>query len=572
MEAGRVPGLSALAKCSLVHPERDSQKLLGDRMGLALPIPFTTFSVETVGKCEKKKMQRLERFSLQDWARLILTTNSWHHLSGLIRPNPEREMAIWTSFWQRYKQVDGEHEIFKLAESGQVDLSRAAAILLHGDEGRGRRRQAFMVLSYASLLGRGTVSSTALHPGKKVKKSFLKMKLNFRGHTYTTRMLCGVLPKRMYEASEATLDALLQAAYEDARLLAREGVKDASGVPHYMVLLGTTGDWPFLQKAGKLDRTFSHAVKTINQIAGGMCHLCDAGPVHAPWEQIGTRQPDWLQTVHATSPFVRLPGAVRVPHTPHRLCCHYKFDLFHCWHLGVGRNFTGSIIALLSDLESGNVDLRFEKLTVKYKAWCVHTGHSPITNRITKDTISWGTTAEYPTSGWFKGGITTNIMQFFESLDDGTLGADEPLLALALEAAKAINQFFRMLYSGDIWLNAAEAGLAGELMSRFLRRYGQLAQLAFEQQRALFVLQPKLHTLHHFAIDLLMASKAGTMALNPLVWSCQQSEDFVGRGSRLSRKVTARQTIRRVMERYRQAAYTEWVNAGLLIESQRAGM
>ena len=235
MEAGRVPGLSALAKCSLVHPERDSQKLLGDRMGLAclaLPIPFTTFSVETVGKCEKKKIQRLERFSLQDWARLILTTNSWHHLSGLIRPNPEREMAIWTSFWQRYKQVDDEHEIFKVAESGQVDLSRAAAILLHGDEGRGRRRQAFMVLSYASLLGRGTVSSTALHPGKKVKKSFLKMKLNFRGHTYTTRMLCGVLPKRMYEASEATLDAL--------------GVKDASGVPDYMVLLGTTGDWPML--------------------------------------------------------------------------------------------------------------------------------------------------------------------------------------------------------------------------------------------------------------------------------------------------------------------------------------
>ena len=538
-QAGSVGGLAALASCSLVHPDRDAQKLLGEKMGLSLPVPFTTLSVPE--SSANAKMGKFERLSLKDWCRFILDSNSWHHLCGLLQPHPEREKAIWSSFWSKYRQIDGEHQIFKLAVAGHVNLSRAAAVCLHGDEGRGRRRQAFMVLSFFSCLGRGTVLSTSSSRlGKKVKKSFLKMKLNFRGHTYTTRMLSGVLPRHMYEKNEACLDALLDAAYEDARFMAFEGLKDRYGETHWMVVLGTTGDWPFLHKAGKLERTYANVVKRLNQTAGGVCHLCDAGPPHTPWEQIGTRRPDWLQTQYVTSPFWMLPGAARVPHTPHCLQAHYKFDLFHCWHLGVGRNFCGAILALLSDLESGNIEQRFQNLTEKYKAWCARTHHTPLLSRLTKDTIQWGSTTEYPSGGWFKVGITTVIMEFFKAYDFQD-GPDEPLLLLALEAARSINAFFRLLYSQDVWLAPQTSVHAGQLLSKFLRRYGRCAEVAFQQGRALFALQPKLHALHHVAIDLLQVGEQGKDMLSPMTFSCQQSEDFVGRPSRLSRRVTAMQ-------------------------------
>ena len=142
---------------------------------------------------------------------------------------------------------------------------------------------------------------------------------------------------------------------------------------------------------------------------------------------------------------------------------------------------------------------------------------------------------------------------------------DEPLFRLAIQAAQAINEFFRLLYSSDLWLPPEVARRAAELMFRFLRRYESCALLSYEEGRTLFILQPKLHTLQHCAITLLQTAGRNMEGLNPLCWSTQMSEDFVGRQSRLSRRVSSsQQTITRVIHRYLQAAYGEFVKCGYL--------
>ena len=566
-QARNIGGLLDLAQCSLTHPERDANKVLTKELGLALPIPLRTIEIPPAsGKSNsgESKGCLVERLKLQDWAEFILSCNSWHMLCGLTKPDRQREEAIWTAFWAKFQTLEPGHEIFELAAQGKVNLAKAAGILLHGDEGRGRRRQAFTVLSFHSVLGKGTRASTSKDT-RRVKKQYLKMKLNYKGHTYATRLLSAVWPLKLQHAHEECFSTLLQAAYEDARYMATTGVEDFRGQRYHMVLLGTVADWPFLHKAGKLRCTFANVVKRVDQVAGRICHLCEAGPHHTPWEQIATRNPAWAQTLNLSSPFDKLPPASVVPHSPGLLANHFRFDVFHCWHLGVGRNFAGSFLALLSCQETAsNVDERFQQLTERYKAWCLSSGHSPLVSKITKELLGWTAMTEFPTAGWYKADITTTMLEFFESFPGPFT---DPLLQLALEAAKAINGFFRILYSSDVWISPADAHTAAQLLFKFLRRYEQCARAAHDEDRPLFILQPKCHPLHHMAWDLLQRAKAGMESMSPLAFSCQMSEDFIGRPSRLSRRVTARGTVKRVIQRYLQSAYTKWREAGLLVDS-----
>ena len=566
-KARGIGGLLPLAGLSQNHSERDSHSLLAKKLLLSLPIPITETSSDCTSGATDTKRKGLSRLSIRDWARYLLQTNCWHVLAGLRKADRKREQSIWRAFWQRYKLHDPEHWIFKAAAEKKLELEKTAAIVLHGDEGRGRRRNPFFVLSWHSCLGRGSNPALALRSTslKKVRKPYLKMELNMKGHSYTTRFVTGVLPKHLYSDSDQSFFDLLAAAYDDAKLLSTEGVQHGSGERRWMVMLRTTGDWPFLAKAGCLQRTFANAVKAVNQASTGVCHLCEAGFPHAPLEQIGTRQPSWMHTVSASSPFGSWPEAGRILDTHEQLAQHFAYDKFHTFHLGVGRTFLGSVIALLSGLEVENVEQRFQSLTEKYRTWCANNHRSTIVTKLTKDLITWDTTTDYPKGGWYKGALTTTLMEWVESLEGTT---DDPLLVSAFEATKSINRCFRILYAQGAFLSADTAKLTGELISRFLRRYNQLVRETYEMERTLFSIPPKIHPLHHFACDLLNSGRAGHPGINPLLWSTQMSEDLVGRPSRLSRRVGTRLVVQRTLQRYLQAAYREWVKAGLLIESK----
>ena len=57
---------------------------------------------------------------------------------------------------------------------GQVVLKKCAPLLLHGDEGRGRKHSAFMVTSWFSLLGRGLRKNGKKKDQPKRKRKYTK--------------------------------------------------------------------------------------------------------------------------------------------------------------------------------------------------------------------------------------------------------------------------------------------------------------------------------------------------------------------------------------------------------------
>ena len=142
-------------------------------------------------------------------------------------------------------------------------------------------------------------------------------------------------------------------------------------------------------------------------------------------------------------------------------------------------------------------------------------------------------------------------------------------LQLAGEAAEAINCFISKLYHGGAFLSPSEAKEAGEFGMRFLRRYNSLAVQAHRNGQRFWLIMPKAHAMHHLILGLLNNSQTG-LCLNPLCTSVQQDEDYIGRGSRLSRHVSSVTCAERVVSRHLQSVYNKFVECGYLIRAKGA--
>ena len=86
-------------------------------------------------------------------------------------------------------------------------------------------------------------------------------------------------------------------------------------------------------------------------------------------------------------------------------------------------------------------------------------------------------------------------------------------MKLAMEGTISVNAFLQMLYEADAWLCPQDASRAAQLCFRFLRRYEEAAVLARDDFQTLFLLAPKLHCLHHIAVDLWQAAARGVRGL-----------------------------------------------------------
>ena len=567
--AKKSPGLVELAHCSEKNSERDTHNLL-DKYGLSLPIPMTKLEVST----DEIDMQILR---LRDWMGYILENNAFHIMCGLMKPHPAREDAILESFWKKFKHEHPDHPIYGMAERNELLLKRTVPVVCHGDEGRGAKRQAYLVTHFHSLLGRGTNPQKRRDQGSKLKIPFVKHELNFRGHSYSNRFLFGCLPKHWYtHDKDHVFTDLMTAAAREALFMSTTGVTDPfSGKTYWCMMLGMVGDWPWLAKSGGLNRTFNHVQKRTNvrNPPAGICHLCQAGQDHVAYEEINTRRPAWLNTVNVQSPFGQPSAFEVVPHPPGKLAEMWKYDAFHCFHLGVGRQFLGSYLALLSEFhEGGNIDERFNSLSADYMSWCKTNKRNTHVKRLTKELISWPKTTVYPVGAWSKGDLTTTLMEYVEDRYKDEAFTDNPLLQKSREATSAVNMFFRLIFSRGLFLNRDDASLAANLALQFLRRYSFLAETALRQSRALYILQPKCHAFHHIAISMYLSSSTPQVRyiLNPLGYSTQCDEDFVGRPSRLARRTkVGKVQVRRVLQRYLKGAYHQWIKLGFIRRKAR---
>ena len=278
----------------------------------------------------------------------------FHILTGLVRPNEEREGDILEAFWAAYKTRCPTHPIYLLAEQNKLSLRRTVPLALHGDEGRGRRRDAFLILSFRSLLGRGLHPQDRLQKRHGIKKKWLKMKANCRGHSFTNRWMFSALRKCDYSGSkESVFNEVLASAAEQALELADTGILGKDNKTYHGMLLHVIGDWVWLHKSGNFFRSYNNVQKrkVVRAPPGGICHMCLAGVGNYWWEQIQTKRPSWKTTMCQESPFISPSVFAQVPHPAGELPLMWAWDWFHCWHLGVAKCFLASSIALLSKLQ-----------------------------------------------------------------------------------------------------------------------------------------------------------------------------------------------------------------------------
>ena len=74
-------------------------------------------------------------------------------------------------------------------------------------------------------------------------------------------------------------------------------------------------------------------------------------------------------------------------------------------------------------------------------------------------------------------------------------------------------------------------------------------------------LLPKLHFFHHAMRDLVISSKELEWTLSPLVYSVQMQEDFIGKPSRVSRRVSPKMHSQRTLQRVLLAQFAEFDRA-----------
>ena len=176
------------------------------------------------------------------------------------------------------------------------------------------------------------------------------------------------------------------------------------------------------------------------------------------------------------------------------------------------------------------------------------------------------TTRDEPEGAWHKGNLTSVLCRWFEALCQERAADIEPgtMLQQPGQAALHLNAFIRMLYSSEVFIEGSrELAIARHGMC-YQRLYRQLAGQAFLNGKVMFPLKPKIHGLDHIVHALASQGADTGFAWNPMIVGKQQEEDFIGRPSRISRRVSARLPATRTLQRYLIAAREAWVEAGMM--------
>ena len=132
--AAKSKGLVDLSKCSVSHSERDMD-VVTRKFNLRLPVPITHLD-KIPGM---RYTGSFDAISLQDWCKFLINYNVWHVMCGLRKADRNRECMILSEFWKRYKVANPNSGLWAEFQQYNVDVSRCCPLVLHGDEGRGRK-------------------------------------------------------------------------------------------------------------------------------------------------------------------------------------------------------------------------------------------------------------------------------------------------------------------------------------------------------------------------------------------------------------------------------------------------
>ena len=550
-------GLLDLSRCSEHHSERDVE-VVTRRFQLQLPVRIT----ELIKSPGVRYPGGFHVIALQSWLEFLITYNVWHVMLGLYQPDDNRQRAILSLFWKKYRALKPNHQVWAIFDKYKIDTSRCCPVILHGDEGRGRKKSPFLICSYHSFIGYGTHLANA----KRTHRSYRAMRLNYAGSTHVHRMISACLPKMVRD--HVALQDILTFLADSSLQALQEGIVGSDGHRYTMATLQVCGDWQWLAKCGSLNRTFANCPKrplSEKSVPKGICHLCFAGRCGFPFEDL-SNEAAWKSSMFSPGdePFETRPALARLPHEPGKAAGLFAFDVWHGFHLGVAKTFCASAFAIISDrMVGGAIDARFQHLTNLYLQWCDEQHKVPFVTSITKESCGWGDRSTYPNGQWSKGHASTTFLGFLKwwlETEENNIRNDV-MLMMCKEATECIDAAFEKLYASDVWLTVSDARYIGNNGLRFLQLYQALATEAYQNNLALWSFMPKVHLVHHIFDE---CASADCDIISPMTFAVQVDEDFIGRKARLARKVAPTQVILRTLQRSLAVSYAHWSESGFL--------
>ena len=546
-------GLIELSRCTLSNSERDVERV-SRKYNLQLPVP-----IREIQKSPGVRYSgNFHVIALESWLQFIIDHNVWHMLLGLHNADPKRERALLREFWRLYRLAEPDHQVWAEIEKHGIKVEHLLPVVMHGDEGRGRKRGPFLVTSYHSMIGFGTVLANA----NRKTKSYLQLRLNYVGSTHSSRMITGCLPKM--HKDEQALDDLLTFMTGDCLRSFQQGVTGKHGERYHAACLNAVGDWAWLQKCGHLERSYLNIPKKAlvqTSKPKGICHLCHAGRLEHDFEDLSLN-PSWLQTMYCDEPWTVRPVLLHLAHCPSRPADFFSYDLWHAFHLGMAKSFAASTLARITDrFPESTVDSRFERLTSLFLTFADEHREPTYITALTKESCGWYDRKTYPNGQWSKGHVSTVLLRFLQSYFARFDVSDDIILSKAKAATSAINTCLHDMYSSDLWLEPSLSHQIGGKGMEFLQLYQQLAKVSHDQGEALYPYMPKAHIVHH--VMLRCATSRGAI-LNPLTFGVQVDEDFIGKKARLARRVGPGQVILRVLQRSLAVSYAYWHEMGFI--------
>ena len=305
-----------------------------------------------------------------------------------------------------------------------------------------------------------------------------------------------------------------------------------------------------------------------------------------PWEDVSLN-PSWVPSIGCSRPWnPEDPSSLlRVPYTraaPEQL---YQPDVFHTIKLGIARHFGASFIVVMCQWgyfygDSNSFPDLLSRCYADFRDACSAMHLCPNVKHFTRDGLHFKKHASWPFGGW-KGSDSLLILRWFVKLlregrsqqGQGRLLRQNSLLQHPLDPAHlpvlkavhdgscAILSLFQVLHKGGVWLGTAEARRAKDAVDLFCCSYMFLASFFYQQGLMRFHLEPTLHAMKHFSVRIGEQLDAeNTRVLNPNIFNCEMSEDFVGQVARVSRRVAARNCGLRTLQRFLIKTHMNWTS------------
>ena len=498
----------------------------------------------------------------RDWLAWLVRKGLWTRLAGVGRDEHSTARALWAESWERYRVVQPHFQLFDM--DGK-DLSRTAAFLIHGDEGRTLKRQAIMVTALQSALGYGFDRKRMGRGGGGPRP----LKVNYLGHSFTHRFIISMMPKTVYESAPESFHNAMENVAISLKSLLFDGYRDPTTHELFRIaIIAVKGDAPYLAKVGRLYRSFNTLVKRGDERTApkGICHRCLAGTYGYPAEQIDTVSPKWLGTQGVKIPWKKTPAVIKhLAHDVSDPSTFFQGDIWHIVHLGFGRSWVASVIQLVLEVvPAPNLESKWQWLTNDYKRFCKQSHRQCHISSITPYLMSYNDRTGCM-GNWSKGALTTNCLLWLDDLI-GKLPPDAcQRLPKCQRATVWMNELWSCLFRAEVFLTEEQCFYVATRGVRFLQTYSLMARDLFGDNRPwVFPLYGKLHGFHEQMLTILQQARLYKMSLNPIVFCCQIDEDAIGKASRISRRVNIRQVIHRSLQRYLIAAHTAFTKEGLL--------